>query len=137
MSRPPDHAEPTPAAPAAGPGAGRMFALYTLGRFAVFVVLTALLFGLGAAVVALTGHRLDGRSAQPLVLAAAFVAAPLSMLVSYVVLARQRVVLTSAVAGWVEGFRARAAARTAAEDAYADRLAATGRAADGTPPTAG
>lgn len=103
-------------------GAGRVFAVYTLARFAVFLALTAVLFGLGAGLVALTGHSVDGGSAEPLALAAAFVAAPLSMLASRIVLARQQAVVTSVVAGWIDGRRARTAARIAAEDAYAERL---------------
>jgi hypothetical protein len=118
-------ASPGGASPASGqPSTGRTFATYTVARFLIFFVLTAVLFGIGAGIVALTGHALDGRSVKPIVLAAAFVAAPLSMVVSYLALARQREVITFAVAERVERYRARAAARTAAEDAYVDQLAA-------------
>ena len=114
------------AGPAGGPPVhpGRLVVGYTLGRLAVFCVLTGVLFGIGAGIVALAGHSVDADTAKPLGLAAAFVAAPLSMLVSYVVLARQRVAVTELAAARIERYRARAAARTAAEDAYAERLAA-------------
>jgi Protein of unknown function (DUF4229) len=112
------------------PSTGRTVALYTAGRFAIFAALTAVLLGIGLGIVALTGHRIDGRTVEPVALAAAFVAAPLSMAVSYVALARQREVMAGVVADRLERYRARAAARTAAEDAYADRLAAERLAAE-------
>ncbi|MFL6140126.1 MAG: DUF4229 domain-containing protein [Frankiaceae bacterium] len=102
---------------------GRTVATYTVGRLAIFVALTAVLLGIGLGIVVLTGHRLDGRAVEPVALAAAFVAAPLSMVVSYFALARQREVMTGVVADRLERYRVRAAARTAAEDAYAERLA--------------
>ena len=112
---------------------GRAVATYTAGRVGIFAALTAVLLGLGLGLVALTGHRIDGRSVVPVLLAAAFVAAPLSMVVSYFALARQREAIAGVVADRIERYRARAAARTAAEDAYAERLAAEQQRDDATP----
>lgn len=104
----------------AGQHTGRTLAAYTVGRFIVFFVLTGVLFAVGIGLIALTGHSVGGHEMEPVALAAAFIAAPLSMLVSYFVLARQRLVLTSAVERTVTRYKSRVEAKTAAEDAYAD-----------------
>lgn len=104
----------------AGQHTGRTLAVYTVGRFVVFFVLTGVLFGIGLGLIALTGHSIGHREMEPVALTAAFIAAPLSMLVSYFVLARQRMVLTNAVERTVTRYKSRVEAKTAAEDAYAD-----------------
>lgn len=97
-------------------------AVYTLVRFATFVAAGLVLFGIGVAVVLLTGHQLDARSVRPIALAAAFVAVPVSLVLSYVAFRRQREAMVSVVSDAVERYRTRAAERVAREDAAAEAL---------------
>jgi Protein of unknown function (DUF4229) len=115
----------TDGVPAAGsrPTTGRLVARYTVSRVLVFVVITAVLAAIGLGLVALTGHAVDWRSARPVVLVAAFIAAPLSMVASFFLLRREREALAVTVATRVERYRERSAARAAREDAYAEELA--------------
>jgi len=109
-------------APAPRPATGWLVARYTVERFAVFVAITAVLAVIGIGIVALTGHTVDWRAARPVVLVAAFLAAPLSMVASYFLLRHEREALAVTVATRVERYRERAAARAAREDAYAEEL---------------
>jgi hypothetical protein len=104
------------------PVTGALVARYTVERFAIFFAMTAVLAGIGLGIVALMGHPIDWRSARPVLLVAAFLAAPLSMVASYFLLRHEREALAGTVADRVERYRERAAARAAREDAYVDEL---------------
>ena len=107
----------------AGPARGvRLVAVYSLLRLALLLGVTAVLLGIGLALVAATGHAVTWRTTRPILLAAAFVGAPLSMLASFRLLAGYREAMAGQVAAGVERYRQRAAARTAREDAYAEEL---------------
>ncbi|MDX6204707.1 MAG: hypothetical protein QOF39_764 [Frankiales bacterium] len=88
-------------------GAGRAVVVYTACRFGIFLVCVAVLYAAGMGLIWALG-----------------LAAILSGVAGYFLLARQRLALGAAVENKVQEAKAKAAARTAREDAIADEILA-------------
>ena len=88
-------------------GAGRAVVVYTVCRFGIFLVCLGVFYAAGMGLIV-----------------AMLLAAVLSGVAGYFLLARQRLALSAAVDGKVQQAKAKSAERTAREDAIADEMLA-------------